>query len=157
MIFSSLLLTLVATAQAGNIAEELTKMGATTLVDLVVKAGLADTLSNSGPFTVFAPDNDAFSRVPDSIMQALASDVELLKKVLLYHVVSGAIPSSAAENNVKLDSVQGAPILVNLYLKSDYYDVSFHYFSLEDLVSECLFVGFHYHQWEESDEGGRQG
>merc|ERR1711962_494801 len=84
MIFSSLLLTLVATAQAGNIAEELTKMGATTLVDLVVKAGLADTLSNSGPFTVFAPDNDAFSRVPQSIMDALASDVELLKKVLLY-------------------------------------------------------------------------
>merc|ERR1712079_663792 len=122
MIFPSLLLTLAATAQAGNIAEELTKMGATTLVDLVVKAGLADTLSSSGPFTVFAPDNDAFSRVPDSIMQALASDVELLKKVLLYHVVSGAIPSSAAENNLKLDSVQGAPILVNLYLKSDYYD-----------------------------------
>jgi len=122
MIFTSLLLTLAATAQAGNIAEELTKMGATTLVDLVVKAGLADTLSNSGPFTVFAPDNDAFSRVPQSIMDALASDVELLKKVLLYHVVSGDIRSSAAENNVKLDSVQGAPILVNLYLKSEYYD-----------------------------------
>merc|ERR1719325_330149 len=100
MIFPSLLLTLAATAQAGNIAEELTKMGATTLVDLV-KAGLADTLSNSGPFTVFAPDNDAFSRVPQSIMDALASDVELLKKVLLYHVVSGDIRSSAAENNVK--------------------------------------------------------
>merc|ERR1712079_401967 len=122
MIFPSLLLTLAATAQAGNIAEELTKMGATTLVDLVVKAGLADTLSNSGPFTVFAPDNDAFSRVPESIMQALASDVELLKKVLLYHVVSGEVPSSAAKNNVKLTSVQGAPILVDLYLKSNYYD-----------------------------------
>merc|ERR1712241_1100009 len=122
MIFTTLLLTLVAAAQAGNIAEELTKMGATTMGDLVVKAGLADTLSNSGPFTVFAPDNDAFSRVPESIMEALASDVELLKKVLLYHVVSGAVPSSAAKNNVKLDSVQGSPILVYLYLKSDYYD-----------------------------------
>merc|ERR1711874_936070 len=55
-------------------------------------------------------------------MDALASDVELLKKVLLYHVVSGDIRSSAAENNIKLDSVQGAPILVNLYLKSEYYD-----------------------------------
>merc|ERR1711879_1057675 len=44
------------------------------------------------------------------------------KKVLLYHVVSGEIPSSAAKNNIKLDSVQGAPILVNLYLKSNYYD-----------------------------------
>lgn len=122
MILTSLLLTLVATTQAGNIAEELTKMGATTLVDLVVKAGLAETLTTSGPFTVFAPDNDAFSRVPESVMEVLASDVEMLKKLLLYHVVSGEIPSSAAKNNVKLDSIQGAPILVNLYLKSEYYD-----------------------------------
>jgi len=123
MILTSLLLTLVATTQAGNIAEELTKMGATTLVDLAVKAGLAETLTTSGPFTVFAPDNDAFSRVPESVMEVLASDVEMLKKLLLYHVVSGEIPSSAAKNNVKLDSIRGAPILVNLYLKSDYYDV----------------------------------
>jgi len=87
-----------------------------------VKAGLEETLASSGPFTVFAPDNEAFSKVPESILEALGSDVELLKKVLLYHVVAGEIPSSAAKNNVKLTSVQGAPILVNLYLKSDYYD-----------------------------------
>merc|ERR1719510_167358 len=113
---------LVSRALAGNIAEELILAGATTLADLVVKAGLDETLATSGPFTVFAPDNEAFSKVPQSILEALGSDVELLKKVLLYHVVSGEIPSSAAKNNVKLDSVQGAPILVNLYLKSDYYD-----------------------------------
>jgi len=113
---------LVSQAQAGNIAEELILAGATTLADLVVKAGLAETLSTSGPFTVFAPDNDAFSKVPASIMEALGADQELLKKVLLYHVVSGEVPSSAAKNNVKLTSVQGAPILVNLYLKSNYYD-----------------------------------
>merc|ERR1711878_93422 len=122
MIFPSLLLALVTAAQAGNIAEELTKAGATTLVDLVVKAGLADTLATPGPFTVFAPDNDAFAKVPAPILEALGSDPELLKKVLLYHVVSGEVPSSAAKNNVKLTSVQGAPILVNLYLKSNYYD-----------------------------------
>jgi len=122
MIFTSLLFTFVSLAQAGNLAEELILAGATTLADLVVQAGLAETLSTSGPFTVFAPDNDAFSRVPAPILEALGSDVELLKKVLLYHVVSGEVPSSAAANNVKLDSVQGSPILVNLYLKSDYYD-----------------------------------
>merc|ERR1719221_778839 len=98
---------LVSQAQAGNIAEDLI---------------LAEALSTSGPFTVFAPDNDAFSKVPASIMEALGADQELLKKVLLYHVVSGEVPSSAAKNNVKLTSVQGAPILVNLYLKSNYYD-----------------------------------
>jgi len=113
---------LVSRALAGNIAEELILAGATTLADLVVKAGLDETLATSGPFTVFAPDNEAFSKLPESTLEALGSDMELLKKVLLYHVVSGEIPSSAAKNNVKLDSIQGAPILVNLYLKSDYYD-----------------------------------
>ena len=115
---------LASRAEAGNLAEELILAGATTLADLVVKAGLDETLATSGPFTVFAPDNEAFAKLPESTLEALGSDMELLKKVLLYHVVSGEIPSSAAKNNVKLDSVQGAPILVNLYLKSDYYDVS---------------------------------
>ena len=120
-----LVFTLLASrTEAGNIAEELILAGATTLADLVVNAGLDETLATSGPFTVFAPDNDAFSKVPAPILEALGSDTELLKKVLLYHVVSGAVPSSAAKNNVKLTSVQGAPILVNLYLKSNYYDVS---------------------------------
>jgi len=128
MIFTSSLLLplvcslLVSRAAGGNIAEELILAGATTLADLVVQAGLDETLANSGPFTVFAPDNEAFSKVPESILEALGSDVELLKKVLLYHVVSGEIFSSAAKNNVKLNSIQGAPILVNLYLKSEYYD-----------------------------------
>merc|ERR1712228_230601 len=47
---------------------------------------------------------------------------ELLKKVLLYHVVAGEITSNMADNNVELDSVEGSPLLVNLYLKSKYYD-----------------------------------
>merc|ERR1711962_670678 len=77
----------------GNIAEVLTKVGATTLVDLVVKAGLAETLSGPGPFTIFAPDNNAFAKLPKSLVNALTSDVELLKKVLLYHVVPGVVRS----------------------------------------------------------------
>merc|ERR1719393_810226 len=83
MIFTSLLFTFVSLAQAGNLAEELILAGATTLADLVVQAGLAETLSTSGPFTVFAPDNDAFSKVPAPILEALGSDTELLKKVAL--------------------------------------------------------------------------
>merc|ERR1711970_196 len=80
---------ILATVNAGNIAEELNAIGATTLVDFVVKAGLADTLSGPGPFTVFAPDNHALAKLPKSLVDALTSDIELLKKVLLYHVVSG--------------------------------------------------------------------
>ena len=77
-----------------------------------------------GPLTVFAPTNDAISALPPSLVQALLDDTDLLKQVLLYHVVAGSITSNMAENNIKLDSVEGKPLLVNLYLKSKYYDVS---------------------------------
>ena len=76
---------------AQNIAELASSAGLTTLVDLVVKAGLADTLSNDGPFTVFAPTNEAFARLPQEVLDAVNSDTELLRKVLLYHVVAGEV------------------------------------------------------------------
>jgi len=112
---------LVASTQAGNIAEELTKAGATTLVDLVVKAGLADTVSTGGPFTVFAPDNDAFAKLPASLVDTLTNDVELLKKVLLFHVVSGEVYSKDISNDITVDSVEGSPLRANVYLKSKFY------------------------------------
>merc|ERR1712178_451077 len=108
--------------QSANIVEVLQKHGATTLVDLAVKAGLADTLTGEGPLTVFAPTNEAISELPASLVQALMEDTELLKQVLLYHVVAGSITSDLAENNIELDSVQGKPLHVNLYLKSKYYN-----------------------------------
>ena len=76
---------------------------------------------------MFAPTNDAISALPPSLVQALLDDTDLLKQVLLYHVVAGSITSNMAENNIKLDSVEGKPLLVNLYLKSKYYDVSLPY------------------------------
>jgi len=99
----------------GNIAEELTKAGATTLVDFVVKAGLADTVSTGGPFTVFAPTNEAFAKLPKDIVDALMADPELLKQVLLFHVVSGAVYSKDLSNDAVVNSVQGGPLRVNLY------------------------------------------
>merc|ERR1711963_132915 len=113
---------LISSCLTANIVEVLQKHKATTLVDLAVKAGLADTLIGDGPFTVFAPSNDAFSALPSDLVDTLMQDTELLKKVLLYHVVSGEVPRNAASNNIKLDSVEGAPLLVNLYLKSKYYN-----------------------------------
>ena len=90
--------------------EELTRNGASTLIDLAVKAGLADTLTGifgdfcscnfvkiqtpgDGPFTVFAPTNAAFAKLPADLVTAVTSDTELLKTVLLYHVVPGKITS----------------------------------------------------------------
>jgi len=65
-----------------------------TLVGLVQEAGLVDALQAQGPYTVFAPTNEAFSKVPADTLKALKADKEMLKKVLLYHVVKGKVMSS---------------------------------------------------------------
>lgn len=100
---------------AGNLVEELAANGATTLIDFAVKAGLADTLTGEGPFTVFAPTNKAFAALPQAIVDAVSADTELLKSVLLYHVVPGSIMSSQAANDLTLDTAQGTSLRVNVY------------------------------------------
>ena len=91
--------------------------GFTTLTSLVEQAGLAETLSGEGPFTVFAPTDDAFAKVPQETLDSLAADPEALKAVLLYHVVDGEARAtdvaqlSSAETlngeSVKLDTTDG--------------------------------------------------
>merc|ERR1712130_95887 len=101
--------------QAGNIVEELTNNGASTLIDLAVKAGLADTLTGGGPFTVFAPTNAAFAALPTDLVSSLTSDVDMLKKVLLYHVVPGTVTSDQARNGISLKTVEGTSVKINVY------------------------------------------
>jgi transforming growth factor-beta-induced protein len=81
-----------------------------TLASLLDKAGLVDTLSTGGPFTVFAPTDAAFAKVPKATLDALAADPAKLKSVLLYHVVSGRV---TAADVVKLTSAKtlGGPSL----------------------------------------------
>lgn len=67
----------------------------TTLVKALQVAGLVDTLKGAGPFTVFAPDNRAFSRLPKGALDALMADPAKLKSVLSYHVISGAKVTAA--------------------------------------------------------------
>merc|ERR1739838_1129405 len=120
-----LLLTYLASAAlAGDIVEELTAAGATTLVDLVVKAGLVETLSGPGPFTVVAPDNEAFAKLPTDLLATLAGDAELLKKVLLFHVVPGmsVMMKDIGNNMVVPFPDQESVHIVNVYLQSKYYD-----------------------------------
>ena len=90
----------------------------------MVKAGLAETLSGPGPFTVFAPDNAAFAKLPADLVATLSGDVELLKKVLLFHVLPGSVMSKDVTNDMTAASVEGTNLRANLYLKSEYYDVS---------------------------------
>ena len=83
-----------------------------TLNGLVMKAGLTDTLKGSGPFTVFAPTNEAFAKVPTKTMEALAADPAKLKAVLTYHVVPGKVMAAEVKNgNVK--TVNGANLALS--------------------------------------------
>jgi uncharacterized surface protein with fasciclin (FAS1) repeats len=70
-----------------------------TLVAAVQAAGLAETLSGDGEFTVFAPTDEAFDKLPEGTVESLLDDPEgTLKDVLLYHVAEGAVPSETVVN-----------------------------------------------------------
>jgi uncharacterized surface protein with fasciclin (FAS1) repeats len=80
-----------------------------TLARLLSDAGLAETLRGPGPFTVFAPTDEAFKAVPAATLDALGKDKERLKAVLTYHVVAGKVMAADVKNgNVK--TVQGSDV-----------------------------------------------
>ncbi|MBC7444458.1 MAG: fasciclin domain-containing protein [Polaromonas sp.] len=83
-----------------------------TLNGLVAKAGLTDTLKGTGPFTVFAPTNDAFSKVPAATLQALANDPAKLKAVLTYHLLPGKVMASDVKNSSS-KTVNGASLALS--------------------------------------------
>ena len=80
-----------------------------TLTKLINDAGLAETLKGPGPYTVFAPTDDAFKAVPAKTLDALSKDKALLTSVLTYHVLPGAVTSAAVANG-PAKTVQGAPV-----------------------------------------------
>ena len=82
-----------------------------TLVDLLVKADLVTTLSGTGPFTVFAPTDTAFANAGiDPANFNTQEEIDALANILLYHVVSGDVPSSAVTDCMSADSVNGNPL-----------------------------------------------
>jgi len=84
-----------------------------TLVAAVKAAGLVNTLKGNGPFTVFAPTDAAFAKIPAEALNALLANKQALRKVLLYHVVSGRV---TANDVVKLSSAptaQGSSVMIN--------------------------------------------
>ncbi len=82
-----------------------------TLSRLVSDAGLAETLRGPGPFTVFAPTDEAFKAVPAATLAELAADKEKLRAVLTYHVVPGNLPAADVKTG-KLKTVNGAELAV---------------------------------------------
>jgi uncharacterized surface protein with fasciclin (FAS1) repeats len=84
----------------------------TTLATALTEAGLIDTLKGDGPFTVFAPTDEAFAKIPADQLEAILADKELLTSILTYHVVAGKV---LAEDVVKLSSattVQGSDVAI---------------------------------------------
>ena len=99
----------------GNIVE--TAVGARkfdTLVSLVDQAGLAETLATGGDFTVFAPTDAAFAKVPKKTLAALAADPAKLKAVLLYHVVEGKLRANRVMKRTSIKTLNGASVTVKV-------------------------------------------
>ncbi len=91
-------------ASAADIVDTAVSAGSfNTLVAAVKGAGLVDTLKGPGPFTVFAPTDAAFAKLPPGTVEGLLKDPAKLKKILLYHVVSGKV---MAADVVKLKSAK---------------------------------------------------
>jgi uncharacterized surface protein with fasciclin (FAS1) repeats len=78
-----------------------------TLVSLVQSAGLAETLSGKGPYTVFAPTDKAFKKVPAETLEALGNDRKALRRVLLYHVADGRYPAARVASKRSIATLAG--------------------------------------------------
>lgn len=87
--------------------------GFTTLVAAVKAAGLEETLTEKGPFTVFAPTDEAFAKLPEGTLESLLANPEQLKKVLLYHVVSGSVTSEQVVKLKKAETLEGSDVAIN--------------------------------------------
>lgn len=101
-----------ALAQDADIVDTAVAAGSfNTLVTAVQAAGLVDTLKGEGPFTVFAPTDEAFAKLPAEVLEAALADPEgLLTQVLLYHVVPGKVMSTDLSDGLEAATAQGEPV-----------------------------------------------
>jgi uncharacterized surface protein with fasciclin (FAS1) repeats len=83
-----------------------------TLVAAVKAAGLVDTLKSEGPFTVFAPTDEAFARLPEGTVEGLLADKEALTKVLTYHVIPGRLTAADVVGKSWIETVQGQSLRI---------------------------------------------
>jgi uncharacterized surface protein with fasciclin (FAS1) repeats len=83
------------------------------LVKALDAANLADTLKGEGPYTVFAPVDDAFDRLPEGALAALHEDTEKLAAVLTFHVVPGRVEAAALDSYAAVKTVQGKSLDVD--------------------------------------------
>lgn len=116
-ILATLFLTVlfVAAAPGADIVDTAVQAGSfQTLVKAVQAAGLVEALKGPGPFTVFAPTDEAFAKLPAATLNSLLANPEELKKVLTYHVVPGKFMSSEVVKLKEARTLQGATVKVRV-------------------------------------------
>lgn len=86
----------------------------TTLVAAVQAAGLVDTLKGEGPYTVFAPTDDAFNKLPAGTVEALLGDIPTLTNILLYHVVPGKVIAADVVKLTSANTALGQPVAISV-------------------------------------------
>jgi len=84
-----------------------------TLVAAIKAAQLVDTLKGAGPFTVFAPTDEAFAKLPEGTVDALLKDIPKLKKILTYHVVSGKVMAADVVKLKSATTVEGSDVKID--------------------------------------------
>jgi uncharacterized surface protein with fasciclin (FAS1) repeats len=100
-----------------------------TLATALQAAGLVNTLKGAGPFTVFAPTDEAFAKLPAGTVDSLLKDIPKLKKILTYHVVSGKVmaadvatmesATTVEGSDVKIDASNGVKVNDSMVTKAD--------------------------------------
>ena len=86
----------------------------TTLAAALDAAGLIDTLKGDGPFTVFAPTDEAFAKLPEGTVESLLQDIPTLKQILTYHVVAGMVDAAQVVNLDSAKTVNGESLRISV-------------------------------------------
>jgi uncharacterized surface protein with fasciclin (FAS1) repeats len=85
-----------------------------TLAKALTEAGLIETLKGTGPFTVLAPTDEAFAKIPAKDLEALLADKAALTKVLTYHVIAGNVPSSQVSTMTEAATLEGSKVTIKV-------------------------------------------
>ena len=97
-----------------NLMETAIKAGNfNTLVTAVKAANLLETLSGAGPFTIFAPTDDAFAKLPSGTLEELLKDIPKLTSILTYHIVQGKVTSKDVIKLTSAKTLQGEVITID--------------------------------------------
>lgn len=115
---AALALVVVVNSHAGSMSKDIVDTAVSagsfnTLAKALTEAGLVDTLKGDGPFTVFAPTDEAFAKLPEDQLASILADKDLLTEILTYHVVPGKVMAADVANIDSAATVQGQSVSIN--------------------------------------------